>query len=73
MKTKEKYGDWLDAVKTVSTQDGSLTGKVISRKACTLTSCRGTRLGVRWPDGQLTWTCTKGMDNGKVKSNMRIM
>ena len=36
-------------------------GQVIGSKRCTLEGCLGTRLGVRWPKGNLTWPCTKGM------------
>jgi hypothetical protein len=36
-------------------------GRVVGTKACTLESCGGIRLGVRWPDGRLTWPCSKGL------------
>lgn len=29
---------------------------------CTLEGCPGRRIAVRWPDGHLTWPCTKGMN-----------
>ena len=28
---------------------------------CALEGCTGVRVGVRWPDGKLTWPCTKGL------------
>ena len=28
---------------------------------CTLEGCRGVRYGVRWPDGELTYPCSKGL------------
>lgn len=37
---------------------GRLTG---GHRVCPLEGCHGARLGVRWPDGRLTWPCTKGM------------
>jgi len=30
-------------------------------RPCRLEGCLGVRVGVRWPDGTLTWPCTKGM------------
>ena len=41
-------------------RDSSEEGKVVSYKDCTLTSCGGRCIGVRWPDGTLTWPCSKG-------------
>jgi hypothetical protein len=37
---------------------GRLTG---TRRLCSLESCRGSRLGVRWENGKLTFPCTDGM------------
>jgi hypothetical protein len=31
------------------------------RRQCTLEGCGGTWVGVRWPDGGLTWPCLKGV------------
>jgi len=31
-------------------------------RRCNLTGCTGTRIAVRWEDGQLTYPCTKGLD-----------
>ena len=28
---------------------------------CRLEGCRGMRIGVRWPDGRITYPCTMGM------------
>jgi hypothetical protein len=28
---------------------------------CQLEGCSGIRIGIRWPDGQVTWPCTKGL------------
>jgi hypothetical protein len=30
-------------------------------RRCQLEGCSGTQVGVRWPDGKLTWPCTKGI------------
>ena len=37
---------------------GVLTG---GTRQCTMESCKGERLGVRWKDGKLTWPCSGGM------------
>jgi hypothetical protein len=37
---------------------GRTTGGI---RACRLESCRGLRIRVLWPDGEVTWPCTKGM------------
>jgi len=37
---------------------GRTTGGV---RPCTLEGCLGLRIGVRWPDGKLTWPCSEGM------------
>lgn len=44
-------------------EKGILTG---GRRCCALEGCTGVRLGVRWPDGKLTWPCTDGM---KLRGN----
>lgn len=38
--------------------EGATTGTF---RGCQMEGCRGTRIGVRWPDGKMTWPCTKGM------------
>ena len=30
-------------------------------RRCGMLECPGTLIGVRWPDGKMTWPCTKGM------------
>lgn len=37
---------------------GALTG---TTRHCRLEGCTGRRLGVRWPDGKITWPCSKGL------------
>ena len=37
---------------------GTLTG---GERDCSMESCRGKRVGVRWNDGKLTFPCTGGM------------
>jgi hypothetical protein len=41
---------------------GFTTGGV---RRCQLDGCPGIRVGVRWPDGRMTWPCTEGMDQDK--------
>ena len=49
----------------------NIVGKIRGQgKNCTLESCRGWRFPVRWPNGKLTWPCTKGMtirDDGEYQ------
>jgi len=48
-------------VKVVS-RDGKETGHTTgSTRRCQMDGCLGRRLGVRWPDGKVTFPCTKGM------------
>jgi hypothetical protein len=37
---------------------GQLTG---TSRRCQLESCLGRRYGARWPEGSLTWPCSKGL------------
>jgi hypothetical protein len=39
---------------------GQLTG---TSQRCRLEGCLGRRYGARWPDGTLTWPCSKGLFN----------
>jgi hypothetical protein len=56
----------MEDIKTVRSRDG----RVVGTRMCTTEGCRGTRYGVRWPDGKLTWVCGKGMsfsqDEGRI-------
>ena len=46
----------------VVSRDGISKGKTTGgERICSMEGCRGTRLGVRWRDGKLTWPCTHGM------------
>lgn len=45
----------------VISRDNKTQGKVVGTRRCTLEGCRAQRLGVRWPDGKITWPCKKGM------------
>lgn len=33
---------------------------------CRLDGCPSIRVGVRWPDGALTWPCMRGMDTSST-------
>lgn len=48
-------------IKFVINSDGTRKGHVVGSRRCQLICCRGQCLGVRWPDGRLTWPCTMGM------------
>ena len=44
-------------------RDGKLEGKTTGAAyACQMDGCTGRRMGVRWPDGKITYPCSKGMD-----------
>ena len=45
-----------------SAEKGEVRG---NGKPCSLEGCRGIRFPVRWPNGKLTWPCTKGMAETK--------
>jgi len=40
-------------------QEGIFTGH---EKSCRMEGCRGIRLRVVWPDGGITWPCTRGLE-----------
>ena len=47
----------------ILSRDGKLKGKATgTTRRCTLEGCTGVRVGTRWPDGKITWPCSKGMD-----------
>lgn len=47
----------------VFSRDGRLRGHTTGHtKPCTLEGCRGERVRVKWPDGKITWPCSKGME-----------
>ncbi|MCI0564856.1 MAG: hypothetical protein MN733_40840 [Nitrososphaera sp.] len=57
-----EYVTWKD-----DPEPGLTTGGI---RQCGLDGCRGVRIGVRWPDGKLSWPCTKGME--KTPNGWRI-
>ena len=54
----------------VISRDKKYGGKTTGgTRVCPLEGCKGTRVGVRWSDGKLTYPCTAGMEitpNGKA-------
>jgi hypothetical protein len=56
----------------VITKDGTERGKIRGegRPCRQIEGCMGTSVPVRWPDGKLTWCCTKGMN--KTNEGWRI-
>ena len=54
----------------VISRDKKYAGKTTGgTRVCGLEGCRGTRVGVRWSDGKLTYPCTADMEitpNGKA-------
>lgn len=52
----------------VKKAEGRTTG---GTRRCRLAGCCGIRIGVRWPDGHITWPCSRGM--GRTKKGWRIL
>lgn len=48
--------------KFVESRDGLLVGRVTSAsRRCRLEGCGGVRLRVVWPDGKVTYPCSRGL------------
>ncbi|GEM_PF-1827673 len=46
----------------VTSRTGGIVGKTIGKtRRCRTVGCTGVRIGVRWPNGGITWPCSKGM------------
>ena len=56
--TQDKWYRKVEAVLASTGEVGKPTG---GTRYCTLEGCNGLRLGVRWPDGKITFPCLKGM------------
>jgi len=60
----------MNLPKKIWARDKELAGKPTgAQRRCQLEGCLGRRIGVRWPDGRITWPCSKGMlfsKTGKV-------
>lgn len=41
-----------------ATHEGTTTG---GTRPCTMEGCTGIRIAVRWPDGKITYPCSKGL------------
>lgn len=55
-------------MKTILSRDGKERGKPTGKtRCCKLEGCSGIRIGVRWPDGKITWPCSKGIVNGRIQ------
>lgn len=53
---------WYEEIKHVISADGKETGDVTGgRRRCQMSGCGGVCLGVKWPDGRMSWPCTKGL------------
>jgi len=57
----------------VRSRDGALKGRVTSwTRHCQLEGCSGRLIGVRWPDGTLTYPCSKGMEGTDEEDTWKI-
>jgi hypothetical protein len=45
-------------------EKGQATGTV---RRCMLEGCGGIRIGVRWPDGKLTWPCSVAINDKRIQ------
>ena len=45
----------------VLSSDGLTLGEAVGTRHCQLSGCSSMCVGVRWPDGKITWPCLKGM------------
>ena len=51
-----------DIPKSIWSSDRKAQGQTTGKwKHCSLSGCAGFRYGVRWPDGRITWPCSKGL------------
>ena len=57
---------FFDKGQTVRSRDDKVTGVVITGNPvhCSMEGCRGVKAAVRWPDGKLTYPCSKGLASG---------
>ena len=59
-------------IRSVRSRNGKTTGRPTGGlHPCTLEGCRGSRVAVRWPNGQITFPCTRGM-NATKRGDWRI-
>jgi len=58
----------------VVNRDGSQSGKTTGgeRLCRQVEGCTGVQVAVRWPDGRLTWPCSRGMDH-RTDGSWRIL
>jgi len=62
IKSRSSKKDWTMKKTKVMSRDGKLEGVLTgNERSCPMVGCRGTRLGVRWSDGSVTYPCTRGM------------
>ena len=53
---------WCPKDTDVHNRNGDEVGKATGTyRRCSMHGCTGLRIGVRWPDGRLTWPCSKGV------------
>jgi hypothetical protein len=52
----------------ITSRDGKQRGKCTGTvRRCPLEGCGGIRIGVRWPDGKITWPCSVGIKNRRIE------
>jgi hypothetical protein len=52
----------MTANRPIHGRDEAMLGKLTgTSRRCQLEGCLGRRYGARWPDGTLSWPCSKGL------------
>lgn len=63
----------LELPKTVVSPDGKQKGTPTgATRRCRLAGCNGLCIAVRWPDGRLTWPCSKGVRMNRRSWRIRL-
>lgn len=67
------YDKCYDGLK-VYARDGKTCGFATgSTYPCRLEGCSGSRIMVRWSDGEYTWPCSKGLGRGPRRKSLVIL
>jgi hypothetical protein len=63
---------FLSPDQKIESFDGSMVGTPTgSEHACSMDGCRGARISTRWPDGRISFPCSRGLVAGS-NGNLRI-
>lgn len=68
MKT-DRFESSVPANRVYSTNGSTFGSKTGGARGCGLDGCGGRRIGVRWPDGKITYPCTAGLVSHSTGAN----